>query len=161
MELFRTAQRAAAVEGGGALFDEQALTPASISYRNSMYFDEIYHGRTAYEHLHGMSVYETTHPPLGKVFIMLGIAAFGMTGFGWRVSGVLFGIADGAGAVPFGARLSRSPKAAGFAALLAALDPMRLAQSRIATIDVYGPFLSCCRPILWCGTARACCTGAC
>lgn len=142
MELsFRTAaQSAAAVEGGGALFDEQALTPAFISYRNSMYFDEIYHGRTAYEHLHGMSVYETTHPPLGKVFIMLGIAAFGMTGFGWRVSGVLFGIAMVPVLYLLVRRLSRSPKAAGFAALLAALDLMRLAQSRIATIDVYGTF---------------------
>ena len=44
-----------------------------------MYFDEIYHGRTGYEQLHKMPVYETTHPPLGKDLIMVGIALFGMT----------------------------------------------------------------------------------
>lgn len=125
---------------GAALMDEQELVPQTISYRNSMYFDEIYHGRTAYEHLHGMPVYETTHPPLGKVFQMVGIWLFGMTGFGWRISGVLFGI----GMVPvlylFVRRLSRKTAPALFAALLAALDLMRYAQSRIATIDVYGTF---------------------
>lgn len=122
------------------LFDEQTLVPETISYRNSMYFDEIYHGRTAYEHLHGMPVYETTHPPLGKVFIMLGIAIFGMTGFGWRVSGVLFGIAMVPVLYLFVRRLTRNTKAAAFAGLLAAFDLLRLSQSRIATIDVYGTF---------------------
>lgn len=124
----------------GALFDEQAQVPDTISYKNSMYFDEIYHGRTAYEHLHGMPVYETTHPPLGKVFIMLGIAVFGMTGFGWRVAGALFGIALVPVLYLFVRRLTRSPRWAGFAALLAGLDLMRYAQSRIATIDIYGTF---------------------
>ena len=57
-----------------------------------MYFDEIYHGRTGYEMLHRMTAYETTHPPLGKDFIMLGIAIFGMTAFGWRCAGTLFGV---------------------------------------------------------------------
>lgn len=124
----------------GALFDEQALVPDTISYKNSMYFDEIYHGRTAYEHLHGMPVYETTHPPLGKVFIMLGIAVFGMTGFGWRVAGALFGIALVPVLYLFVRRLTRSTRWAAFAAILAGLDLMRYAQSRIATIDIYGTF---------------------
>lgn len=142
MELsFRTAAGGAArAAGGGALLDEQALAPAVVSYKNSMYFDEIYHGRTAFEHLHGMPVYETTHPPLGKVFIMLGVALFGMTGFGWRVSGVMFGVAMVPVLYLLVRRLTRSQKAAGFAALLAAFDLMRFAQSRIATIDVYGTF---------------------
>lgn len=124
----------------GNLFDEQTIVPETISYKNSMYFDEIYHGRTAYEHLHGMTVYETTHPPLGKVFIMLGVAVFGMTGFGWRVSGVLFGVAMVPVLYLFVRRLTRNSKIAAFAALLASFDLMRYAQSRIATIDVYGTF---------------------
>ncbi len=130
----------AAVAGGGALLDEQALVPDTFSYRNSTYFDEIYHGRTAYEHLHGMPVYETTHPPLGKVFIMLGAALFGMTGFGWRVSGTLFGIAMVPVMYLFVRRLTRSRLGAGVAAVLLALDGLRFAQSRISTIDVYGAF---------------------
>ena len=97
------------VSGGGALCDEQALVPDTISQLNSMYFDEIYHGRTGYEMLHKMSVYETTHPPLGKVFIMLGIAVFGMNGFGWRVAGALFGAAMVPLFYLLGRRLTRRP----------------------------------------------------
>ena len=129
-----------AVSSDSALFDEQQWVPETISYKNSMYFDEIYHGRTAYEHLHGMPVYETTHPPLGKVFIMLGVALFGMTGFGWRVAGAAFGVAMVPVLYLLVRRLCRKPAFALFAAVLAAFDTLRFAQSRIATIDVYGTF---------------------
>ena len=129
-----------AVSSDSPLFDEQQWVPDSISYKNSMYFDEIYHGRTAYEHLHGLPVYETTHPPLGKVFIMLGVALFGMTGFGWRVAGAAFGVAMVPVLYLLVRRLCRKPAFALFAAALAALDTLRFAQSRIATIDVYGTF---------------------
>ncbi len=129
-----------AVTGGGALFDEQAEVPETISQLNSMYFDEIYHGRTGYEQLHKLPVYETTHPPLGKDLIMVGIALFGMTGFGWRFSGTLFGVL----LVPlvwcFARRLTRKRWIGAVAGVLLALDFMRFAQSRIATIDIYGTF---------------------
>ena len=126
--------------GGGALCDEQSLVPDAISQLNSMYFDEIYHGRTGYEMLHAMSVYETTHPPLGKVFIMLGIAVFGMNGFGWRVAGALFGAAMVPLFYLLGRRLTRRPWLALVGAALFGLDFMRFTQSRIATIDVYVTF---------------------
>ena len=126
--------------GGGALFDEQDAVPDAISQLNSMYFDEIYHGRTGYEQLHRMPVYETTHPPLGKDFIMLGIALFGMTGFGWRFSGTLFGVLLVPLAWCFVRRLTRRPGAAATAGVLLALDFMRFSQSRLATIDIYGTF---------------------
>ena len=47
------------------LIDEQDTVPDVPSYLNSMYFDEIYHARTGYEHAHAQHTYETTHPPLG------------------------------------------------------------------------------------------------
>ncbi len=123
-----------------AMFDEQALIPDEISYMNSFYFDEIYHARTAYESIHGLTIYEITHPPLGKNFIALGILLFGMTGFGWRFSGAVFGVLM----VPLlyccVRRLTRKPKIAAFAAVLISLDFMRFAQSRIATIDTYAAF---------------------
>ena len=128
------------VEGGGALTDEQAAVPQAISQLNSMYFDEIYHGRTAYEQLHEMPVYETTHPPLGKDLIMAGIALFGMTGFGWRFSGTLFGVLLVPLAWCFARRLTRKPWVGAAAGALLALDLMRFAQSRIATIDVFATF---------------------
>ena len=129
-----------AVTGGGAMTDEQAAVPDAISQLNSMYFDEIYHGRTGYELLHAMPVYETTHPPLGKDFIMIGIAIFGMTGFGWRFSGTLFGVLLVPLAWCFARRLTRKTWVGAAAGALLALDFMRFAQSRIATIDIYGTF---------------------
>lgn len=122
------------------LTDEQDEVPAKPSYLNGMYFDELYHARTAYEHLNGLQPYENSHPPLGKVLIMLGIAVFGMNAFGWRIVGTLFGI----GMVPimyaFAKRLFKKTQYALLASALFAFDFMHFSQTRIATIDVYAVF---------------------
>lgn len=120
-----------------ALIDEQQLVPEKISQLSSFYFDEIYHARTGYEHLHKMPVYETTHPPMGKNFIAMGIALFGMTGFGWRFAGTLFGVLMVPALYDLVRRLTRKPWLSWFAAALFALDFMRFSQSRLATIDSY------------------------
>ena len=62
-----------------ALFDEQEMYPEVKTYLTGTMFDEVYHGRTAYEFIHGLVTYETTHPQLGKVLIALGVRIFGMT----------------------------------------------------------------------------------
>jgi len=105
-----------------------------------MYFDEVYHARTAYEHISGISPYENSHPPLGKIFIMLGVAIFGMNPFGWRIIGTLFGIAMIPLMYCFALRLFKKREYAFFAAALFAFDFMHFAQTRIGTIDVYGVF---------------------
>ena len=74
------------------LFDEQDLYAARATNLNGTYFDEIYHGRTAYEMIHKLYCYENTHPPLGKELIALGVLIFGMCPFGWRFMGTLFGV---------------------------------------------------------------------
>ena len=125
---------------GQALFDEQGLVPARPSYENSMYFDEIYHARTAYETVHGLPVYETTHPPLGKDIMALGVALFGMTPFGWRCMGTLFGVLLAPEIYLLARALCRSRRAAALAAVLWGFDFMRFAQSRIGTIDTYAVF---------------------
>ena len=122
------------------LFDESALYPEVSTYRNSMYFDEIYHGRTAYEFLHGLTSYENTHPPLGKILIALGVAVFGMNPFGWRIVGTLFGIAMVPMVYLFARKLSKDTLTASFACVLFAFDFMHFTQTRIATIDVYITF---------------------
>lgn len=122
------------------LFDEQGSVPARPSQLDNMYFDEIYHGRTAYEMLHGLNVYETTHPPLGKDLILLGIAVFGMNTLGWRIAGALFGAAMVPVLYLLARRLLRRREWAAFAAALFLLDFMRFTQSRIATIDVFVVF---------------------
>lgn len=116
--------------------DESHLCFKDTSYYNSMYFDEIYHARTAYEQLNGYSIYETTHPPLGKIIISIGIKLFGMTPFGWRIMGALCGILM----IPIMyclASLAVSKKWAVFASGILALDFMHLTQTRIATVDTY------------------------
>lgn len=122
------------------LFDEADLYPERYSFRNSMYFDEIYHARTAYEFLHGLTTYENTHPPLGKIFISLGVAIFGMNPFGWRITGTLFGIAMLPFLYLFGKKMTRNTPAAALACFLFAFDFMHFTQTRIATIDVYITF---------------------
>ncbi len=122
------------------LFDENALHPTQSTFQNSMYFDEIYHGRTAYEFLHGLYSYENTHPPLGKIFIALGITLFGMNPFGWRIIGTLFGIAMLPFLYLFGKRMTHNTPAAACACALFAFDFMHFVQTRIATIDVYITF---------------------
>lgn len=122
------------------LFDEQRLYPGRSNYRNSMYFDEIYHGRTAYEFLHGLTAYENTHPPLGKILIAVGISVFGMNPFGWRIVGVLFGIAMVPFVYLFARKLTDRTSTAALACVLFSFDFMHLTQTRIATIDVYITF---------------------
>lgn len=122
------------------LFDEQQLAEYDATYRNGSYFDEIYHARTAYEHLEHIMAYENTHPPLGKIIIALGIKLFGLNPFGWRIAGTLFGIAMLPLMYVFAGRLFKSSVYAGLATALFAADFMHFTQTRIATIDVYGVF---------------------
>jgi predicted membrane-bound dolichyl-phosphate-mannose-protein mannosyltransferase len=122
------------------LIDEQSAFEYAPSFRTGFYFDEIYHGRSAWEMLNGIEPYETTHPPLGKLLISAGIALFGMNPFGWRFVGTLFGVALVPLMYLFGLKLFRDRFYAFCAAFLMLVEFMRFAQSRVAVIDVYGVF---------------------
>lgn len=126
--------------GVEALFDEQNLVPKSGHWTNSAYFDEIYHARTALEHLRGVTPYENSHPPLGKLFIAVGIALFGMNPFGWRFVGTLFGVLMVPLIYAFLKNLFGKTTVALCGAALFTFDFMHLTQTRIATIDSYGVF---------------------
>ncbi len=122
------------------LCDEQQLVPETQTFLNSSYFDEIYHARTAWEHLRRIYPYEISHPPLGKELISLGILLFGMTPFGWRFSGTLFGAAMLPLIYWFARRLYGGRIVPGCCAALLAFDFMHFAQTRIATIDTFAVF---------------------
>lgn len=123
-----------------ALCDEQDTAPLSSSFRNSTYFDEIYHARTAWEHLHGVWPYEISHPPLGKELLSLGILLFGMNPFGWRIMGTLFGV----GMLPLCWLLLKElfggTAVPALGSLLLSTDFMHFVQTRIATVDSYAVF---------------------
>ena len=120
-----------------ALCDEADTVPASSTYYNSSYFDEIYHARTAYEHLRGVYPYEVSHPPLGKEILSLGIVLFGMTPLGWRCMGALFGVAMLPLMWDLLRRMFRDDRVALCGTALLAFDFMHLTQTRIATIDSF------------------------
>lgn len=127
-------------QAGAALFDEHKEWTYKDTYLNSSYFDEIYHARTALEHLNGIYPYEVSHPPLGKLIISLGIMMFGMTPFGWRFMGTLFGVLMLPILYVFLKNLFGKTPVAVCGACLFAFDFMHLVQTRIATIDTYGVF---------------------
>ncbi len=123
-----------------AICDEQDIAVCSVSYKNSTYFDEIYHARTAWEYTHGIKAYEWTHPPLGKLIISIGTGLFGMTPFGWRFMGTFLGIIMIWLMYLLALEVFGSKKAGVAAAFLMMFDFMHFTQTRIATIDTYAVF---------------------
>ena len=124
------------------LFDEQdTFDPVySPTYYGRSMFDEIYHGRTAYEFIHGLAAYETTHPPLGKTIISWGVRLFGMNPFGWRFMSAIFGILMLPLIYMFGKTLFHKSLGAASVTILLAFDCMHFTLSRIATIDIFAAF---------------------
>lgn len=118
------------------LFDEQNLWPGTPTFYDQSMFDEVYHGRTAYEFLHGLPIYETTHPPLGKILISIGIALFGMNPFGWRIINVLCGSLMIPFAYLWGLRLTGRRRFGLLSAVLLMTGFSFFTLSRIATIDI-------------------------
>ncbi len=114
--------------------------PETISWRNSGYFDEIYHPRTALEHIQGQYPFENSHPPLGKLILGLGIRMFGMTPFGWRFMGTLLGVLMVPLFYLFLKNIFGKRNIAVCGTILLATEFMHLTQTRIATIDTYGVF---------------------
>ena len=125
------------------LADEQDTLKGPPSWFNSMYFDEIYHARTAYEqrnallNLEPSAIYETSHPPLGKLLMTFSVMVFGMTPFGWRFAGAMAGVLMLPGLFLLGRQLTGKRRWGLFAMLLMAFDFMHFTQTRIATIDSF------------------------
>ena len=124
------------------LFDEQDTAPGKPTYLNSAYFDEIYHARTAFENVQNVYPYEISHPPLGKLILSVGIRLFGMTPFGWRCMGTLFGALMLPAMYVFLKKLFGGTAVPGCCTAVFAFDFMHYTQTRIATIDTYGVFFT-------------------
>ncbi len=77
------------------------------------------------------------HPEMGKFAIAAGILVFGDRAFGWRFPAVVAGLVMLALVYPLARRLGLPPAWALIALLFAAADQLGIAQSRIATLDVF------------------------
>ena len=117
------------------LLDEQEDVPKNYSYMNSTYFDEIYFPRTAYEMLNNLSIYEYTHPPLGKIILSIPIHFLGLTPFAYRLCGNIAGILIILVIYKIAKQLFKRERYALFSAIIMALDGMHFVQTRIGTVD--------------------------
>lgn len=122
------------------LFDEQQFFVENATYYDGTMFDEVYHGRTAYEFLHGLPIYEITHPPLGKSLISIGIALFGMNPFGWRFVCGVFGVLMIPMIYLFAHKMFARTALSCFITVLAGTAFMNTTLARIATIDIIVAF---------------------
>ena len=122
-------------ENSKLILDEQDTVPEEISYLNSTYFDEIYFARTAYEHQHNLPIYEWTHPPLGKLLMMIPMLFMGMTTFAYRLMGNIAGILMIPSIYIFAKMLFKNRRYAVLAAIIMAADGMHFVQTRLGTAD--------------------------
>ncbi len=123
-----------------ALFDEQDLYPEELTYYDATMFDEVYYAGSAYEFLHGMIMYEQTHPPMGKILIAIGEQLFGVNPFGWRFMSALAGVL----LVPlffcFLYLVTVNGTVSLIGTVLLSLDFMHFTLSRIGTLDSLAAF---------------------
>lgn len=111
---------------------------STINRPNEWVFDESYYVPDAAVNVsegHGTNFPE--HPPLGKLFIALGIQLFGNDPFGWRFFPVVFGIACVALLYLICRRLGISKDMSLFAASLLAFENLTFVQSAIAMLDIF------------------------
>lgn len=124
-------------------------------------FDEVYYAKDGRAVLDGRvgpaadqaswepgDVVSWPHPDAGRFAIAAGIALLGDRPVGWRLSPALAGLALLACVYPLARRLGLSQGWALGALALAAADTLGIAQSRIATLDVF--------VALWTGVAVLC-----
>ena len=119
------------------LIDEQKLVPEKISYMNSIYFDEIYFARNAYEYAYDIEGYEWTHPPVAKIIMALPILLFGFSPFSVRLMGNIAGILLIPVMYILGKKIFNDRKYAFLAGIIMMFDNFHLAESRIALSDSF------------------------
>ena len=119
------------------LIDEKDTVPATISYLNSTYFDEIYFARSAYEYIHGIPTVEWVHPPLGKLIMAIPVLLFGMSTFAYRLMGNIAGILMIPVIYSLAKNIFKNRKWAILAGLLMMFDCFHFAQTRMGTVDSF------------------------
>jgi dolichyl-phosphate-mannose-protein mannosyltransferase len=124
------------------LIDEQNLVQMPKTYMTETMFDEVYFTRTAEQYLHFQLPYEWTHPPLGKIIIAVGIAAFGLNPFGWRIMDVVFGTLLVALMYLLGKKLFGSWIGGFSTAFLFMFDFMHFTEARLGQADTFVVFFS-------------------
>jgi dolichyl-phosphate-mannose-protein mannosyltransferase len=124
------------------LLDEQGEVQFPPTLFSQTYFDEIFYVRTAEEYIEMRELYESTHPPLGKLLIASGILLSGFNPYGWRVMSVSFSTLIIPVIYLFGKKMFKSRAAASISASLLFLDFMHFTMGRIATPETFAVFFN-------------------
>jgi len=103
-------------------------------YETGFVFDESYYVKAARKMLAG-EAFNNEHPPLSKVFIMLGISMFGDNPFGWRIFPIIASSMSITLIYVITFLLSRMKLASFYAALLFATDIMAFNIGQICILD--------------------------
>lgn len=119
------------------LIDEEDCVPVFIDNTNSMYFDEIYFAKSAYQYVNNLQVMEWVHPPLGKLIQMLPILIMGMSPFAYRLMGNIAGILMIPVLYIFAKTMFKNRKYATLAGCLMMFDTFHFAQTRMGTVDSF------------------------
>jgi dolichyl-phosphate-mannose-protein mannosyltransferase len=109
----------------------------SIMHTTDMIFDENHYVAEARGIIAGWGPHYTEHPPLGKMFIELGIRLFGDWPLGWRFFSAIFGIGSVVLFYFICSTLKLSRKTQLFATFLFGFDNMNFVQSDLALLDVF------------------------
>lgn len=118
------------------LTDEQGLVQNEITATNSMIFDELYFGQTAYQYAHKLEGYENVHPPLGKILQAIPIfITRKMTPFTWRLMGTVAGILIIIAVYYLALEIFKKKRFANLAIVLISLSCMHFTQTRVGTVD--------------------------
>ena len=125
------------VEEDNPLFDESFLVPVRVNNLNSLYFDEVYYARSAYEYVNGIDCYEWSHPPLGKLLMAIPILLFGYSPFTSRLMGNIVGILLIPVMYILTKKLFRNRKYAFLGAILMMFDTFHFVHTRTALVDGY------------------------
>ena len=119
------------------LTDEMNLIPEKISYMNSLYFDEIYFARSAYEYTHGLNAFEWSHPPVAKLIMSIPVLIFGFSPFTARLMGNIAGILLIPAMYILCKKLFKNRKYAFLGAIIMMFDNFHFADTRIALSDSF------------------------
>jgi dolichyl-phosphate-mannose--protein O-mannosyl transferase len=100
-------------------------------------FDEFHYVPAAKEILAFHTVPNLEHPPLAKMFMAVGIAAFGDVPLGWRFMSTVFGALTLVGMYFWGHAVFRDEKYARWVAAITFVNQLLYVQARIGMLDTF------------------------
>jgi Gpi18-like mannosyltransferase len=109
----------------------------NLAWPPQMIFDEVYHARTANEYIFGVRPTEWVHPPLAKLFILIGVQINGMTSYGWRIAPLIAGSLMLPVFYVLARNILNDRRWALVATALLAMDGVYFVQSRTAMTNIF------------------------